>query len=120
MHPPFQIDGNFGGTAAIAEALLQSDSDGIMLLPACPAEWHRGTFKGLCAYGGFVVSASWEQRRIREITVESKCGGVCRILTSDDFTVNDQNGVIIQRHTAADGFLSFDTSAGETYRLTAI
>ncbi|MBQ8922320.1 MAG: glycoside hydrolase family 95 protein [Oscillospiraceae bacterium] len=120
MHPPFQIDGNFGGTAAIAEALLQSDRDGITLLPACPAEWDSGAFRGLCAYGGFVVSARWEQRRITELEIESKCGGVCRLLPGGAFRITDGSGTPITTRKETDGFLCFDTVQGGIYRLTAV
>ncbi len=74
-HPPFQIDGNFGGTAAIAEMLMQSDENEIRLLPALPDAWDSGTVSGLCARGGFVVSMTWADKRVKSLTISAKQGG---------------------------------------------
>lgn len=78
-HPPFQIDGNFGGAAGIAEMLLQSHRGFIQLLSALPAAWAAGRFRGLRARGGFEVDASWQGGRVAELRVRSKAGGRLRL-----------------------------------------
>jgi len=74
-HPPFQIDGNFGGAAAVAEMLVQSTDKQITLLPALSDAWSEGSVSGICARGGFVVSMDWVNKKPKTITVLSKTGG---------------------------------------------
>ncbi|HSJ68504.1 MAG TPA: glycoside hydrolase family 95 protein, partial [Anditalea sp.] len=78
-HPPFQIDGNFGCSAGIAEMLMQSHDGAIHILPAIPEEWGEGSVSGLRARGGFEMGIVWEDHQPKEITILSNLGGVCRI-----------------------------------------
>jgi len=82
-HPPFQIDGNFGGAAGIAELLLQSQGDAIQVLPALPSALPNGDVKGICARGGFVLGFNWMNGQLQQLQVLSKTGGLCRLQYHD-------------------------------------
>jgi alpha-L-fucosidase 2 len=87
-HPPFQIDGNFGCTAGIAEMLMQSHDGAIHFLPALPDDWENGEISGLRTPGGFEVSFTWKNGEVQQIEIKSNLGGNCRIRVPNKLTAN--------------------------------
>lgn len=97
-HPPFQIDGNFGGASGLAEMLLQSHTQFVEVLPALPADLPDGEVKGICARGGFELNFKWRNGILTTLEVSSKAGGVCLLRYGNKIT-------------------SIATQKGETYKL---
>jgi alpha-L-fucosidase 2 len=94
-HPPFQIDGNFGYTAGVAELLVQSHAGTLQLLPALPSAWPKGKVTGLKARGGFTVDLEWDQGHLTHAVIRSKLGGNCRLATNEAVTVEDETGATV-------------------------
>lgn len=118
-HPSFQIDGNFGTAAAIAEMLLQNTVKGVWLLPALPEAWNDGSFEGLRAHDGFTFGAEWDDGRLTEASVKSEAGGICRLYLPGVKVrkVTEKYGRRMKCKAVEDGVMEFMTKPGHTYRI---
>lgn len=118
-HPPFQIDGNFGCMAGLAEMLLQSHEGYIEPLAALPKAWDRGAYSGLVARGNFEISVRWENGMATSFEVLSRSGGECRMKYNGiaDATLSNKEKEAISFESSNPDVLSFMTEKGKTYVL---
>lgn len=114
-HPPFQIDGNFGGCAGIAEMLIQSQNGYAEILPALPSSWSKGQFKGLRIRGGAVVDAQWSDGRWYKATLTAQTDNTFRVKLPDTDLKVEVNG---KPHTPHDGMVTLSLQSGEQAVIT--
>ena len=114
-HPPFQIDGNFAGTAGVIEMLMQSQNKEIHLLPALPDAWTDGEIKGITAKGNFTVAIKWNDGKMTQAKILSNNGGTCSVRSADPFIIEKLN---IKSEKSSIGYSAvFETKKGISYTL---
>lgn len=115
LHPPFQIDGNFGVMAGVSEMLMQSHEGGIELLPALPKAWSNGAFEGLVARGNFEISAQWSDAKLTEAEVVARRGGMCRLKlpSAKNARVVDMSGKPVTAKVMGDEVLELHMKPGQ-------
>ncbi len=122
LHPPFQIDGNFGATSGIAEMLLQSHNGELHVLPALPPAWPAGSVTGLRGRGGHTVGAKWDGGQLRELTVAPDRAGTARVrgsMFTGTYELRDTtSNTVLQPARPETDLVEFAVQAGHTYRAT--
>jgi len=117
-HPPFQIDGNFGGTAGIAEMLLQSQNGCIELLPALPEIWKNGEVKGLVARGGFIVDIKWENNKPQKVVIRSNVKDKCIVRSANALKMKGMTEK--SKEQGGSYVLEFNAEQGKNYELSPV
>ena len=117
--PPFQVDSSLGGTAGVAEMLLQSHEGYLYPLPALPEAWKNGSYKGLVARGNFVVDMQWKNGQATRMKITSRKGGCCKIFLKGDATprIKDAKGHLTAVEKVQTNVFAFNTKKGKSYTI---